>query len=91
MLFFLLSYFLSFFLPSDGLAQRCVNLSRRFTHEIAAFYTEQCTSPSLFHNFGVSQGARSHSLKNQEVGHGTLKNREVGHATRHEVIIDFVM
>ena len=45
------SFFLSFFLSSDGLAQYCVNLSRWFTHETAAFSTEQCTTPSLFHNF----------------------------------------
>ena len=36
-----------FLLSSDGLAQYCINLSRWFTHE-AAFYTEQCTTPSLF-------------------------------------------
>jgi len=59
--FFLLLLLL---LSSDGLAQYCINLSRWFTHETAAFYTEQCTTPSLFHNFEVSQGARSHSLKN---------------------------
>ena len=45
------SFFLSFFLSSDGVAQYCVNLSRWFTHEKAAFSTEQCTTPSLFHNF----------------------------------------
>ena len=47
MFFFLLS-------SSDGLAQHCVNLSRWLTHE-TAFYTEQCTTPSLFHNFEESQ------------------------------------
>ena len=36
----------SFFLSSDGLAQHCVNLSRWFTHETAAYSTEQCTTPS---------------------------------------------
>jgi len=56
-------FFLSFFLSSDGLAHYCVNLSRWFTHETAALYTGQCTTPSLFHNFEVSRGARSHSLK----------------------------
>jgi len=48
------------FLSSDGLAQYCVNLSRWFTHETAAFSMEQCTTPSLFHNFEASQGARNH-------------------------------
>jgi len=52
-----------FFLSSDGVAQCCINLSRWFTHKTAAFFTEQCTTPSLLHNFEVSQGACSHSLK----------------------------
>ena len=46
------SFFLSsfFFLlsSSDGLAQYCVNFSWWFTHTTAAFYTEQCTTLSLF-------------------------------------------
>ena len=54
-------FFFFFFLSSDGLAQYCVNLSRWFTHETAAFSTEQCTTPPLFHNFEASQGACSHS------------------------------
>jgi len=61
----------SFFLSSDGLAQCCVNLSRWFMHETAAFSTEQCTTPSLFHNFEASQGARSHSLKHYGFQFGT--------------------
>ena len=57
-------FFFRFFSPSsDGLAQYCVDFSRWFTHETAAFYTEQCTTPSLLHNIEVSQGARSHLLK----------------------------
>ena len=59
------------FLSSDGLAQYCVNLSRWFTHETAAFSTEQCTTPSLFHNSEVSQGTRSHSLKHCGFQFGT--------------------
>ena len=47
------------FLSSDGLAQYCVNLSRWFTHETAAFCMEQCTTPSLFHSFEVSRGIYS--------------------------------
>jgi len=66
-----LFFFLLLLLSSDGLAQYCINLSRWFTHETAAFYTEQCTIPSLFHNFEVSQGARSHSLKNYGFQFGT--------------------
>jgi len=57
-LFFFL-FFFSFFLQTV-LVQYCVNLTHWFMHETAAFYTEQCTTPSLFHNFEVS---RSHSLK----------------------------
>jgi len=49
------------FSSSDGLAQYCVNLSRWLTHETAVFSTEQCTTPSLFHNVEASKGARSHS------------------------------
>ena len=58
-------------LSSDGLAQYCVNLSRWFTHETAAFSTEQYITPSLFHNFEVSQGACSHSLKHYGFQFGT--------------------
>ena len=39
---------------SDGLIQNRVTLWWWFSHKTAAFYTEQCTSPSLFHNFEVS-------------------------------------
>jgi len=60
MFFFLFSFFVS----SDGLAQYCMNLSRWFTHETAAFCTEQCITPLLFHSFEVSRGTRNHSLKN---------------------------
>jgi len=31
---------------------------------VATFYTEQCTSPLLFHNFEVSRGSSNQSLKN---------------------------
>jgi len=37
-----------FFLLSDGLAQYCVNLSRWFTHETAAFSMEQARPHRLF-------------------------------------------
>ena len=68
MFFFLLLLLLS---SSDGLAQYYVNLSRWFTHETAAFCTEQCTTLSLFHNFEVLQGTRNHSLKNYSIQFGT--------------------
>jgi len=46
------------------LAQYCVNLSRWFLHENAAFYTEQCMTPLLFYNFELSQDAYKHPLDN---------------------------
>ena len=41
-----------------------MTLSRWFSHKTAAFYTEQCTSPMLSHNFEVSRGTSIQSLKN---------------------------
>ena len=35
-----------------------MTLSQWFSHKTAAFYTEQCTSPSLFHNLEVSSLTR---------------------------------
>jgi len=35
------------------------------------FFTEQCKTPSLFHNFEVSQGTRSHSIKHYGFQFGT--------------------
>ena len=52
----------SFFLfssSSDRLVQNCVTLSQWFSHKTAAFYTKQCTIPSLFHNFEVPQSGRT--------------------------------
>jgi len=39
-----------------------VTLSRWFLHK-TAFFTEQCTSPSLFSRFEVTQGNSNRSLK----------------------------
>ena len=47
--------FLSFFFFFRRLVQNCVTLSGWYLHKTAAFYTEQCTSPLLFHNFEVSK------------------------------------
>ena len=41
---------------SDGLAQCCVNLLRLFTHETAALFTEQCTTPA--HRFFTTSKSR---------------------------------
>ena len=49
---------------SDGLVQICMTLSRWFSHKTAAFFTEQCTSPSLLSRFEVTRGDSNHSLKN---------------------------
>ena len=58
-----------FFFPSsssssDGLVQNYTTHSRWFSCQTAAFYTEQCTSPSPFHNFKVTWKASNWSLKN---------------------------
>jgi len=50
----------SFFLQLDIAWTSHGGLCMRQQH----FFTEQCTTPLLFHNFEVSQDARSHSLKN---------------------------
>ena len=49
---------------SDGLVQIYVTLSRWFSHKTAAFFTEQCTSPSLFSRFEVTRGDSNRPLKN---------------------------
>ena len=43
-----------------------LNIVWQFSHKTAAFYTDQCTSPSLFHKFEVSQGTSNLSLKNYD-------------------------
>jgi len=55
-----------FFLSStsDWLVQNCMTLSQWFLNNTAAVYTEQCTTPSLFHNFEVSRASSNCSLKN---------------------------
>ena len=52
-----------FFSSSDRLVQNCGTLSWWFSHKtVASFYTKQCTSPSLFHNFEVSWGGLTHAV-----------------------------
>ena len=41
-----------------------LTLSQRFLHNTAAFYAEQCTNPSLFHNVQVSHSSSNQSMKN---------------------------
>ena len=61
---FLSSFFFFFLLSSDRLVQICVTLSLWFSHKTAAFFTEQCTSPSLSSRFEVTRGDSNRSLKN---------------------------
>jgi len=42
------SQMFSFSSSSDGLVQNCVILLQWYSQKAAGFYTEQCTSPSLF-------------------------------------------
>ena len=63
--FFLLS---SFFRRASSILRQPLALVYARNSSI---FTEQCTTPSLFHNFEVSQGARSHSLKHYGFQFGT--------------------
>jgi len=47
---------------TGGLVQHCMTLSQWFSHKTAAFYSKQCTSPSLFYNFDVSRCSSNWSL-----------------------------
>jgi len=49
---------------SDGLTQYCPNLWRWFLHETAAFYTGQCTVPSLFSQLQVLRQSAPRTLWN---------------------------
>ena len=56
---FLSSFFFFFKRASSNLHDSFTMVS----HKTAAFFTEQCTSPSLFYRFEVSQGSSNRSLK----------------------------
>ena len=58
------SFFFFLLLQMGYVVQNCMTLSQWVSHKTATFYTEQCTSPSLFHNFEVTRGASNWSLKN---------------------------
>ena len=62
--FFLSSSFTSSSSSSYRLVQNCMTLSPWFLHKTGTFYTEQCTNPSLFHNFEASRGGSNRSLMN---------------------------
>jgi len=57
-------FFFFFFFFFRWASSNFMNLSRWFSHKTAAFPTEQCTSPSLFSRFEVSQGSLNCSLEN---------------------------
>jgi len=65
-----------------------MNLSYWFTHETTAFCMEQCTTPSLFHNFEVSQGTRNHSLKNYGFQFGMSFSQSKPPITDHLTLSD---
>lgn len=44
-------------IPLDGLVQNRMTPSRQFSHKVAVFFIDHCTSTLLLHNFEVSQGA----------------------------------
>ena len=50
-----------------------------FLHKMAAFFTKQCTSPSLFSRFEVTRGDSNCSLKN----YGFLYDSSVHNSTLH--------
>jgi len=52
----------SFFFRQQASSIVCKLLAVVYTRKVT-FFPEQCTTPSLFHNFEVSQGTHSHSLK----------------------------
>ena len=68
---------------SDGLVQICVTLSRWFSHKTAAFFTEQCTSPSLFSRFEVTRGDSNRSLKNYGFLYDAIFSSRVRMRTNH--------
>ena len=68
---------------SDGLIQICVTLSRWFSHKTAAFFTEQCTSPSLFSGFEVTRGDSNRSLKNYGFLYDAIYSSRVRMRTNH--------
>ena len=68
---------------SDGLVQICVTLSRWFSHKTAAFFTEQCTSPSLFSRFEVMRGDSNRSLKNYGFLYDAIFSSHVRMRTNH--------
>ena len=53
--FYFCFFFFIFFILFVVVVQNCMTLSQRFSYEAVAFYTEQRTTPLLFHYFEVSQ------------------------------------
>ena len=57
--------------------------SQQFSRKTAASHTEQCTSPSLFHNFEVSWGSSNWSLLNYGVIYTAISLIIVRMCTKH--------
>jgi len=51
-----------FFLLLQRASSNLRDSLKMFLHKTAAFFTEQCTSPSLFSRFKVTRGNSNHSL-----------------------------
>jgi len=66
-----------------------MTLSQWFSQKTAAFYTEQCTSPLLFHNFEVSRRGLNRTPKNYSFISDTIfkKLTHVHKSLRNETII----
>ena len=56
---------------------------RWFLHKTAAFFTEQCTSPSLFTRLEVTQGHSNCSLKNYGFLYDAIFSSRVRMRTNH--------
>jgi len=67
---------------SDWLVQICMT-SRWFLHKTAAFFTEQCTSSSLFSRFEVTRGHLNRSLKNYGFLYDAIFSSRVRMRTDH--------
>jgi len=53
-------------------------------HKTAAFFTEQCTSPSLFSRFEVTRGNSNRSLKNYGFLYDAIFSSHVRMRTNHQ-------
>jgi len=76
-------FFFFFFFFRQASSKLCDSFHDGFMHKTAAFYTEQCTSSSLFHNFEVSRGSSNQSLNNYGFISDTILKKHVRMCTNH--------